>query len=252
MKWRRRKTRAASQDFAGYQSNSATVDVSQAASLKEKAEQPQVVYEPYKWVPIARPEPAHSPNKAVKKGPSRFLGFLTRTGGRKSSLPIEVVPPPAYSVKPPPSPIMIVIEGDRTSQAGSRIVSHLTLDMLQTDPHPSTPLPSPARSKSIGPDTPLYKSLASAPTLAPPSMLSKDLPRLMFVMHTFIPSLPDELAVRVGEPLIMLEEYEDEWCMVQRAGKTDTQRGVVPRFCLQERPDKPSGPPQMKPASPSH
>jgi hypothetical protein len=45
----------------------------------------------------------------------------------------------------------------------------------------------------------------------------------------------------------MIEEYEDEWCLVQRVGRTD-QRGVIPRFCLIERQEiiprtRGSGPP---------
>ena len=135
---------------------------------------------------------------------------------------------------------MIFIEapGSHTS----KVVSHLTLDMLQTDPNPSSPalppLPSP-RTKSIGPSTPVFKSLASAPELKPPSDTSKSLPRIMLTVCTFVPSLNDELSIRIGEPLMMMEEYEDEWCLVQRVGdgKGEIQRGVVPRFCLQDLPD---------------
>ncbi|KAI0076479.1 hypothetical protein K474DRAFT_1598041 [Panus rudis PR-1116 ss-1] len=57
----------------------------------------------------------------------------------------------------------------------------------------------------------------------------------MIVTCTFVPSLPDELTIRVGESLRLLEEYEDEWCLVQRVGKPDAEKGVIPRFCLQER-----------------
>ena len=119
--------------------------------------------------------------------------------------------------------------------------------MLHTDPEPA-PLPSPVRTKSIGPDTPLFKSLASAPSLAPPpqpsiqklglSGIPKGLPRIMIVGSTFVPSLDDELTVRIGELLMMLEEYEDQWCLVQRASKSLPERGVVPRFCLHEAPER--------------
>ena len=50
----------------------------------------------------------------------------------------------------------------------------------------------------------------------------------------YIPSLSDELSIRLGETIRMIKEYEDEWCLVQRAGRTD-ERGVIPRFCLTER-----------------
>ena len=56
----------------------------------------------------------------------------------------------------------------------------------------------------------------------------------MIVAALYVPSLSDELPIRLGETIRMIEEYEDEWCLVQRVGRTD-QRGVVPRFCLTER-----------------
>lgn len=59
----------------------------------------------------------------------------------------------------------------------------------------------------------------------------------MVVTCTFVPSLADELAIKVGETLRLVEEYEDEWCLVQRVGKPDAEKGVIPRFCLQERPE---------------
>jgi hypothetical protein len=58
----------------------------------------------------------------------------------------------------------------------------------------------------------------------------------MTVATLYIPSLSDELPIRLGETLRMIEEYEDEWCLVQRVRRTD-QRGVIPRFCLIERPE---------------
>lgn len=56
----------------------------------------------------------------------------------------------------------------------------------------------------------------------------------MTVSTLYVPSLSDELPVRLGETIRMIEEYEDEWCLVQRVGRTD-ERGVIPRFCLVER-----------------
>lgn len=56
----------------------------------------------------------------------------------------------------------------------------------------------------------------------------------MVVVALYIPSLSDELPIRLGETIRMVEEYEDEWCLVQRVGRTE-ERGVVPRFCLTER-----------------
>ena len=108
-------------------------------------------------------------------------------------------------------------------------------------------MPSPVRTKSIGPDTPLYKSLSIAPSVTPNPKsntkgggagLAGSLPRVMIVSSTFVPSLDDELTVRPGELLMMHEEYEDQWCLVQRVGSRSAERGVVPRFCLQEAPER--------------
>ena len=42
--------------------------------------------------------------------------------------------------------------------------------------------------------------------------------------------------MRAGETLRLLKEFEDEWCLVQRVGRPDAEKGVVPRFCLADRP----------------
>lgn len=47
--------------------------------------------------------------------------------------------------------------------------------------------------------------------------------------------MEDELCVTVGETVRLMEEYEDEWCLVQRVGRLDAEKGVIPRFCLVER-----------------
>jgi len=47
--------------------------------------------------------------------------------------------------------------------------------------------------------------------------------------------MEDELSLSVGETVRLLEEYEDDWCLVQRVGRIDAEKGVAPRFCLSER-----------------
>jgi hypothetical protein len=59
----------------------------------------------------------------------------------------------------------------------------------------------------------------------------------MTVGNAFDPSMDDELRVTCGETIRLLEEYEDEWCLVQRVGRIDAEKGVIPRFCLVERPE---------------
>ncbi|KAI0695855.1 hypothetical protein C8T65DRAFT_710719 [Cerioporus squamosus] len=110
-------------------------------------------------------------------------------------------------------------------------VTHENNDHLSV-PAVATPVPSPRRTSSFG-----MEGLGEQANLrAKPSIKGQKLPRKMLVEHTFIPSLADELAIKVGEVLNMLEEYEDEWCLVERIGSRSGERGVVPRFCLKERP----------------
>ncbi|KAJ3750242.1 hypothetical protein DFH05DRAFT_1518396 [Lentinula detonsa] len=63
--------------------------------------------------------------------------------------------------------------------------------------------------------------------------------RLMYVISTFHPSLDDELSIRIGDCVRLIEEYHDGWCLIQHVGNTDAPRGVVPRFCLVDRQSAP-------------
>jgi len=58
----------------------------------------------------------------------------------------------------------------------------------------------------------------------------------MLVTIPFEPTRDDELAVRTGETLRLIKEFEDEWCLVQRVGRPDEEMGVIPCFCLVDRP----------------
>jgi hypothetical protein len=58
----------------------------------------------------------------------------------------------------------------------------------------------------------------------------------MLVTTSFEPLRDDELAVRTGETLRLIKEFDDEWCLVQRVGRPGAERGVIPRFCLDDRP----------------
>jgi hypothetical protein len=57
----------------------------------------------------------------------------------------------------------------------------------------------------------------------------------MTVIAPFTPTLEDELPLKVGDTVRIIEEYKDQWCMVQMVGRMDSPRGVVPCVCLQER-----------------
>jgi Variant SH3 domain len=100
---------------------------------------------------------------------------------------------------------------------------------------PPVPSPSP-RSASFQYMTDNYPAPTVRASLASLSSSSKSLPRLMVVTTPFESTLQDELALRTGETLRLIREFDDEWCLVQRVGRPDAEKGVVPRFCLSERP----------------
>jgi hypothetical protein len=102
---------------------------------------------------------------------------------------------------------------------------------------------TPASGLQISPP-PVYIAVPP-PVISPRTAASKDpkyflnskatkLPRLVQVESTFAPSLHDELVICEGEKLQLLEEYEDEWCLVQGVGPRAAEKGVIPRFCVVE------------------
>ncbi|EKM55023.1 uncharacterized protein PHACADRAFT_183876 [Phanerochaete carnosa HHB-10118-sp] len=229
-KWRRTKTRAASQSLGGYVPKEAIAKESSAPALDtdDKADRE---LKTYKWQRIALPASAHSLDKTVTKGPTRFFKPFNL---RPAPLPLKSTPPTAHTMQTP-APLVTVRFADKDEKEARRMTPHVnvTMQMLKSG-DAASPLQSPVRGVSMGPDSPMFKSLASASKLAGAG--KKDLPRLMVVVSTYVPSLPDELHIAVGEPLRMHDEYEDEWCLVQRMVGSDEERGVVPRFCLQEVP----------------
>ncbi|KAF8517566.1 hypothetical protein BU17DRAFT_91736 [Hysterangium stoloniferum] len=98
--------------------------------------------------------------------------------------------------------------------------------------------PPPAYDKSIPSPSISPRTIASiAPTVA--NVNATKFPRLVIVESTFATTLNDELKIQVGETLRLLEEYEDEWCLVQRVGPKNAEKGVIPRFCVVEKPEAP-------------
>ena len=126
----------------------------------------------------------------------------------------------------------------------------------ESDPH-DIPPPTPLyRSHSMTVHTPLRETFdlppvpnsppasisdASVRTLTPRATLAttfspKSLPVLLVVTTPFQSTREDELTLRTGETVRLVKDFEDEWCLVQRVGRPDAEKGVVPRFCLSERP----------------
>ncbi|KAI0295460.1 hypothetical protein BC826DRAFT_276317 [Russula brevipes] len=96
-------------------------------------------------------------------------------------------------------------------------------------PHPTTPTVHPV-------------AIHSVPSPSPsPSPSAQDVP--VVVRVTFVPQLPDELAIAPGETLCIRAEFDDGWALcVNARGK----QGMVPLECLDGDVDGPlTGPPRI-------
>ncbi|KIM86344.1 hypothetical protein PILCRDRAFT_322820 [Piloderma croceum F 1598] len=181
------------------------------------------------WVPqlradITLPEPTKRSKTAKKAWEQNLAKFMAPTVPERE-------PPPYYMARAAPAmptmPPMPVKLPQQTLPPTPAATLKLSFDGIIPPPSQK---PKPSRTSSYGPHP------ALAPRLSLSSRKSdRKFPRLMTVAHPFEPSMDDELSIGLGETVRLLEEYEDEWCLVQRVGRIDAMKGVVPRFCLMER-----------------
>ncbi|KAJ4390698.1 hypothetical protein N0V93_004296 [Gnomoniopsis smithogilvyi] len=68
------------------------------------------------------------------------------------------------------------------------------------------------------------------------------------VQLDFVPTLDDELALKAGDVVRLLHEYDDGWCLCIKLDRS--MQGVAPRSCLSSRPVKPRVRPQGRPRGP--
>lgn len=167
----------------------------------------------------------------IKASPKKYAKW------EKKVLKLEGSPPPSYyaanggpsiigSIPIPPTPPETA---KRTPPTPPTPPANRSKHRQLVPPSPpSEPLPSPARSASFAFEQMKKPSHAKSD--------SKDSSKLMKVANTFAPNLADELHITVGDTVRMLEQYEDGWCFVQLVGRMDSRKGVVPRFCLVDRP----------------
>ena len=147
----------------------------------------------------ALPIPAHSPNKAVKKGTNRFIGNLSFSNTKTPSIPEETTPPPYEATTPlsskstarPPS------NGSSKSklQVSVPLRPELTTLSLNTGVAPS-PIPSP-RTSSYGAYAP--DSAWKTPATSRPRSKSIGEPWFNFQSGTRM-SRPRSLLARTHEP----------------------------------------------------
>jgi len=240
--WRRRRANAASnwvtitdEKQAGF-----TTRIDLEAAMMEKPS--KAVLKPIvppasggvRWVPqlradIVLPKPTKRRSKRATKAWEKNLAEFMAP-------PIaELEPPPSYVVanavalhKPPMPAIPASPPAQPFPPTPPGALKFTFEDLIPPSPA-QEPTPSPVRTSSHG----LHPVSESRHSL---TKTEKKLPRLMSVEHAFKPSMEDEISVTVGETVRLLEEYEDEWCLIQRVGHIDVQRGIIPRLCLTERP----------------
>ncbi|TFY76773.1 hypothetical protein EWM64_g7239, partial [Hericium alpestre] len=182
-------------------------------------------------VPSAMTAPTRAPknNEGSRDGHSPPPTYRVATSGFRVPPP---PPPPASNLPdvPPPTPPATRRTSPKPSSRRTSPPPSIVIPPPRTprETFDLPPIPSP-RSASIPNKTHSSQSARIIPKTA--SMLStKNLPRLMDVATAFTPARDDELPIRVGEVLRLLEEFEDEWCLVQRVGVAN-EKGVIPRFC---------------------
>ncbi|KAI0672688.1 hypothetical protein C8Q78DRAFT_1077033 [Trametes maxima] len=230
--WRRRRLRSASQQYrtGSYATSEKIRPIGEGKPMEKQevlvilpTEPPASVRrDEGKWVPQIR-----SYNGVPIKDSEVVIDV-------KAPLPEVRSPPPTYTASNSPSSTPSSSPRPPALNLPTVMVTHENSTLSVPAPVPS-PVPSPRRASSFGVGAPMGTD-QQANLKSKPSVKGQKLPRHMLVEHTFVPSLADELSIKVGETLRMLEEYEDEWCLVERLGSLSGERGVVPRFCLKERP----------------
>lgn len=239
-----------------YHTEKQHIDLENVSIYTEKPEKAVLTLRSYDtqvgWVPqtkaypavkVSVPEPAASP-KSKTKSPRVPLSVKTPS---EDSLDLVRSPPPSYFVAnagaevesqsprlipipPSPAATLYVPPTPPTPPANRRTKASFA-SLSEQQPLPAAPSP---RSESFAAHD-LVNARESTDYHSEDSGRDQKLPRLMSVASTFTPTLDDELAIKAGDTVRMLDEYLDGWCLVQRVGRIDAPKGAVPRFCLQER-----------------
>ncbi|KAG6817778.1 hypothetical protein H0H87_003186 [Tephrocybe sp. NHM501043] len=249
--YRRRKANASPNTLAGkviiekeyHYHQEKRIDLSDVSIYTEKPEKailtPRSFDSETAWVPQTKGHPAADldlpkPTASLKskKSPKVPLSVTTET---------PQSPPPTYlmanrvsaesqsprSIPIPPSPVISTAGPPPPTPPANRRTKMSFVSQIEQ------PMPAPSpRSESFATHDLVYPK---EPGESPSDESNQKLPRLMSVASSFTPTLDDELAIKLGDTVRMLDEYKDGWCLVQRVGRIDAPKGAVPRFCLQER-----------------
>ncbi|KAF8912124.1 hypothetical protein CPB84DRAFT_756092 [Gymnopilus junonius] len=177
------------------------------------------------------------------------------SGGQQFPIPSLLPPEKLRTIPAPPTP-----PASRKSFQNPKKKSFHGQNLVIPNEDVLKPVSSPARSESFAPKDTITSAPVSAPSSkakmmtspatsnpfspvpasAPATGANSNSPtpktvRLMNVVVPYTPTLADELQVRVGDTVRVLQEYKDGWCFAQFVGKVDAPRGVIPLVCLEER-----------------
>ncbi|KAF7295639.1 C3H1-type domain-containing protein [Mycena indigotica] len=230
-------------------------DVEQKLDLHASAyilEKPSSVYMPGasaadmnpNWVPQIPQNNGKLAPASSKKSKGSKKSLRSSRGWDKTFskfAPSERSPPPSYmsdnkaamlasQVPLPPSPPhqSHIPPTPPTPPAKKTKLSPISPTAMLEPALPPLPVVSPTRSESFA----AHQSMAFAQM----AVSDADTSKLMNVVNPFTPTMDDELPIQVGETVRVLEEFQDGWALVQRLGRMDAPKGVVPVTCLRERP----------------
>ncbi|KAL8734299.1 MAG: hypothetical protein Q9166_001497 [cf. Caloplaca sp. 2 TL-2023] len=203
--------------------------------------------EPSEKALAPRQERAMVPNQA--NNPTNPFGNHAETLDQPTngdrSLPTDAPVPAPLRVRTPtpegnPNAVIAGAAGAALAAAGVADQKHNAPKPLNLSPKRSAspaPMPSPSGTEfSMNSVTPA--AMANGP---PPSNVHR-------VQLDFKPSMEDELALRAGQLVRLLHEYDDGWALCIRLDRS--QQGVAPRTCLSARPVKPRPNPNARGPAP--
>lgn len=135
-------------------------------------------------------------------------------------------------------------EHDRSNDISEKM--YLRTDGLPP-PLPEKPMTPTAHTPVLAPPPMSYNSPVAPPVMSPAAAMSPGGGAVSlapagiiyaYVRCTYIPTLPDELSITVGEMVQLVSEFDDGWAVCVNA---HNERGVVPLECL----DRGNAPPRQ-------
>ena len=127
------------------------------------------------------------------------------------------------------APIEVANQSSKAGGNGQEKAPSPVRNIARKPPLPYSPVsptaPSQTRSNSPDAGAPSVRSASVSVVTTTPTQDTSALVRM-----TFIPQLPDELAITPGETLYIQTEYDDGWAFCVNAGGKE---GMVPLECLE-------------------